>query len=893
MTAPTVPEFIRDSSLWRAFPEGGTQNTQSLRAVLTGADDALEQAFGAGADTETLVHGRAAVMDRVLTVAAGDFVDGTALVAVGGYGRGELHPHSDIDLLFLLAEPPDKAFGEALGRLITLLWDLGLQVGHSVRTVAQCVEDAAADITVATALMEARLLLGDRQLFETMRQRTAPAHVWPSRDFFAAKLKEQQARHRKFGDTAYRLEPNLKEGPGGLRDIQMVGWVAKRHFAAISLHDLVEQQFLTENEHHTLLEGQAFLWRIRFALHRLAGRCEDRLLFDHQLKLAELFGYSDQDHNLAVEQFMQRYYRWVMELERLNEMLLQHYQEAILLTGESAAPTPINRRFQAYKGFLDVTHDKVFERYPYALLEIFLVIAQHRELKGVRASTIRLIRQHRHRIDDKFRRDIVNRSLFMEILRQPGGISHEFRRMNRYGVLAAYWPSFGKIVGRMQYDLFHVYTVDEHTMFVLRNVRRFAVEEWAHDLPFCTGLFKQIPKPEVLYLAVLFHDVAKGRGGDHSELGAEEAETFCLEHGLGSYDAQLVAWLVRHHLILSVTAQRYDISDPVVINRFAEQVGTTIRLDYLYLLTIADIRGTNPELWNDWKNALLTELYHATKYVLRRGLDKPLQRPEVIENTRRAAYSELADYGVREADCNRLWERFDEDYFLRHSGDEIAWHTQAILKAGDSDAAQVLIRPQTDRGCTEIFVHTPDRAHLFAHIAAALTRLGLDILDARIITTRTGETLDTFLVLKESGEPVNEGQHSEEIVEALLAMLRDIDAHPIDVSRPPPRALRSFKIPLEVNFTNEPQSRYTILEVLMADHPGLLARIGRAFIDCHVIVHNARISTIGARAEDLFYVTDTGGQKITDPQTQENIRASLQRHLQELETRHWKLETGN
>jgi len=882
----SLPDAVYTAVDWGSFAREGAvdvTNTSLYRKVLKAADKALHQAFIDGEGASVLVHSRAKIIDYLL-VKIWDLhglqtLRTAALVAVGGYGRGELHPGSDIDLMLLLAQGCNPDAEQRLGTFLTFLWDIGLPIGHSVRTVDDCVREAHKDVTVATNLMESRLLAGSVETFNEMQERTGPKHIWASREFFYAKWQEQQLRHHRYGDTAYKLEPNVKEGPGGLRDIQMVGWVAKRHLNASNLHELVNQGFLTEEEYRTLIAGQSFLWRVRFALHMLSGRAEDRLLFDHQCELAALFGYTDEDHNLAVEQFMQRYYRTVMRLERLNEMLLQLYQEAILYANQAEKPIPINRRFQARRGFLEVTHDSIFQRSPSALLEIFLILQQHPELKGVRASTIRLIRKHRNLLAPKHGDQLEKRSLFMEILRQPRGITNEFRRMHRYGILSAYWPSFARIVGRMQYDLFHTYTVDEHILFVLRNVRRFDMKEYQHVLPFCSQLIKEIPKPELLYLAALFHDIAKGRGGDHSNLGAEEAETFCLQHDLSGYDARLVAWLVRYHLLMSMTAQRQDIGDPDVINEFARCVGSLNRLNYLYLLTVADIRGTNPDLWNDWKDSLLIELYFAAKHAIHRGFDNPILHAEMIEEVKTTALHILEVCQLSRDTCERLWLEFDAEYFLRHSADEIAWHTQSILQGGVHTVPRVLIRQSTARGSTEIFIYTRDHNHLFAHITTVLSRLGLNILDARIITTHAGYTLDTFMVLGESGKPITEDYRIDEIISTLLEMLRDPHQTPQEVSRRAPRKVKYFNVPTSIRFDNDPKSNTTVMELITADHPGLLSNVGKAFIESDVLVNNARITTIGARAEDVFYVTGLDRQPINARRHQKRIREGILRQL--------------
>ncbi|MEJ2575769.1 MAG: [protein-PII] uridylyltransferase, partial [Gammaproteobacteria bacterium] len=596
-----------------------------FKTCLKAGASELEARFEAHDPTEDLVRARALFIDEILTRAWRLHLaetTGATLVAVGGYGRGELHPASDVDVLILTGEDPET-LADPIERFVMLLWDIGLEIGHSVRNIAQCIAEAARDVTVITNLTESRLVTGDAALFERMLAATGPQAMWPSDQYFAAKLAEQEARHRKYDDTAYNLEPNIKENPGGLRDIQMIGWVAKRHFGASTMADLVERGFLTDHEYHSLMSCQSLLWRIRFALHMLTGRHEDRLLFDHQRALAARFGYIDGEANLAVEQFMQAYYRAVMRLNRLNEMLLQHFREAIILKDELGSAVPINRRFQARSGYIEVINQGTFARSPLALLEIFLLLQQHPDLQGVRASTIRLIRAHRHLIDHRFRADIKARSLFMEILRQPSGMTHALRRMNRYGILARYIPAFGNIVGRMQYDLFHVYTVDEHTLRLIRNLRRFAIAQLVDEFPQCSEAFAELPKPELIYLAGLFHDIAKGRGGDHSLLGARDAWDFCKLHELSDYDARLVAWLVEKHLLMSTVAQRKDIEDPAVIQSFAAQVGDVNRLNHLYVLTVADVRATNPKRWNGWKNVLLRQLYRSTRRALTRGLDTP------------------------------------------------------------------------------------------------------------------------------------------------------------------------------------------------------------------------------------------------------------------------------
>ncbi len=855
---------------------------ETYRHVLKAGTDDLRERFELGTPVAELVAGRAALVDRVLQHAWQRFFEGAddiALVAVGGYGRGELHPHSDIDLMVLLGDGAAERHPAGIEAFLMFLWDMGLEVGHSVRSIDECQKEAGADITVATNVIESRLLAGPPALFETMREATGPQRIWPSDRFFEAKWKEQQTRHRKFHDTAYNLEPNVKEGPGGLRDIQMIGWVAKRHFGADTLHDLVGHGFLTESEYQALIDGQNLLWRVRFALHTLTGRREDRLLFDYQRTLARQFGYADGPHNLAVEQFMQNYYRTIMELGRLNEMLLQLFQEAILYAHEDPEPVILNKRFQTRRGFIELRHPDVFDKYPFALLEIFLLLQQHPEAKGVRARTIRLIRDHTALIDDQFRNDLRARSLFMEILRQPSGVNRELHRMNRYGVLAAYLPPFGHIVGRMQYDLFHAYTVDEHSLFVIRNLRRLFIPKYHDELPLCSDIAAKLAKPELLYLGGLFHDIAKGRGGDHSELGAEDAMNFCLHHGLSQYDSRLVAWLVRHHLIMSMTAQRKDISDPDVIHEFAATVGDQMHLDYLYLLTVSDIRATNPELWNSWKDALLRELYIATKDALRRGLERPIDEEEVIDDIQHSARGLLRDGGLSENRIDELWHAPSAEYFLRHTPEEIAWHTRAIADAKPEDLPLVLVEPREQRGSTAIFIYGPAREHQFALTTAVLEQLGLNVVDARVIVSGSGYTLDTYLVLEDTGETIENEHRLDEIRAVLKRELSRPEERTPTVSKRPPRQLKHFDVTTQVSFEQDLGNQRTALELVAADRPGLLSRVGRAFMECGVRLQNARIATIGARTEDVFYITDLNNRPLTDPQKREELREAVIRQL--------------
>jgi [protein-PII] uridylyltransferase len=848
-----------------ALGDAGT-SVDRLREVMQGASGALTQRFLAGESATDLVRDQTGLVDRVIRAAwdrtCGPKLPDAVLAAVGGYGRGELHPYSDVDLLVLLPNKNKRDVREPVSAFLALLWDIGLQVGHSTRTVDECRDESRRDLTTATTLMEARLLLGPEELFRRMEKACAPPDVWPARSFFEAKLKEQQARHGRYDDTAYNLEPNIKGSPGGLRDFQMIVWVAHRHFGTGDLEALVAHRFLNPAQLRILRQGRDFLWRVRFALHVLTGRKEDRLLFDYQSRIAKLFGYQDATYMLAVEQLMQRYYRTVMDLSRLNEMLLQLFQEAILMNPDVEAE-PLNERFQVKNGFLEVVADDVFERQPTAILELFLLLQQQPQLKGVSATTIDLLQRNLYLIDDGFRQDPRSHRLFLQILRAPAGVTHELRRMNLYGVLGRYVPSFGRIVGRMQYDLFHAYTVDAHTLFVVSNLRRFALPRYDHEFPRCSEIMQALPAPEIAYLAGLFHDIAKGRGGDHSELGAVDAEAFCLEHGMSRYEARLVAWLVRHHLKLSMTAQRRDIADPAVIRDFAAQVGDESHLDYLYLLTVADVRATNPKLWNSWKAQLFEELYLATKHALRRGLEKPIDQEELLGERRAAARAQLEASGVDAPTVERVWSQLTDDYFLRCRPETIAWHTRQ-LAAFDPQQQAALIDVHDDPGSggTEIFLYTPQEQHTFALATGVLDELGFTIADARIIPLDNGRSLSTYVVLEQTGERITDPSRHEQIRRHMERALARTDGAPARVTRRAPRQVRMFPIPTVVSFATDEKNNRTVMELVAGDRPGLLSEVGKVLRDKRVVIHTAKIVTLGERAEDVFYVTDRAGQPL-------------------------------
>lgn len=885
-TLETLQDKIFSLADFKTTCSETSSKVEAYREALARARSQLNDQFIAGADVRDLVHAQAWLVDQLLITAWQDLnwdhPNTISLVAVGGYGRGELHPHSDIDLLILLEENSHKQHQSNIEQFITFLWDIGLKVGNSVRSVTQCLEEAQQDITVATSMMESRLLIGSEQLLADTTTAISPANIWPPHAFFAAKREEQRARHQKFNDTDYNLEPNVKESPGGLRDIQVINWVAKRHFDSDNLHDLVSNGFLSETEFNLLSECQEYLWKIRYGLHMFADRAEDRLLFDYQKQLASLFGFEDNDEELAIEQLMQEFYRIVIRTLGLNDMLLQHFDEAILRANEEPVIRQLNERFKVTNDYIEVTDPDVFKQTPSAMLEIFVLMAKHPDIQGVRATTIRLILDHRYLIDDTFRGDNQNTELFMALLRSASGVCTQLQRMRRYGVLGLYLPEFGRITGKMQHDLYHIYTVDAHTMLLLQYVRRMLLGSKEIELPVATQVSQQIPHMELLYIAALYHDIAKGRGGSHAILGAVDAREFCERHGLEQWATDLVSWLVENHLYMSMTAQRKDITDPDVVQNFAEKMQDQLHLDYLFLLTVADINATNPTLWNSWRAQLLRQLYTATKRALSRGLDNPIKRESAIVQKQQQAL-ELLPFNP--SIISFLWRPLAGDYFIQHEAEDIAWHTQAILEHREPDTPLVMFKEMSDQhniGGTQIFIYSHTKHHLFATTAAVLEQLKLNILDARITKTKDDFNLNTYMVLEENGQPLsNDLDRLEEVRSRLVDALRQPQNPPAVARRHTPRWLKHFTMPTQVSISDDEVQGYTVVEVITPDRPGLLARIGRIFLEQGLELQKAKIATLGERVEDVFFITTKDLKPLADVELQEALQAEICTQLDE------------
>ncbi|MBX2808584.1 MAG: [protein-PII] uridylyltransferase [Cellvibrionaceae bacterium] len=882
LKARTIPLSFKQAQFRRDLANSEA-TADTFKKALEAIDHNLNFRFTQGENIRSLIYERAQLIDCILHFVWHQFHwdDKISLIAVGGYGRGELHPKSDIDILLLLDNMHNNVHQERLEQLLTLLWDIGLNIGHSVRTIDECISMAADDITVATSIMESRSLQGPTALLDALQRATAVDHIWSSPEFFTAKVNEQQQRHAKYNHTEYRLEPNVKNAPGGLRDIQTIQWVAKRFFRVDTLAALQNKNFFTEAEYATLMYGEEFLWKVRYGLHMINGHPEERLLFDHQRELAALFGYQDQDTQLAIEQFMHEYYRVVLSNRALNDVLLQFLDEAIINRDSPAKITAINARFQLHNNFLEVTHDQVFNKTPYALLEIFVLAANRPHIAGIRASTIRLIREHSVLIDDTFRQNSKNTQLFMALLRSPYRLVTQLKSMKRYGILGRYLPEFNHVIGQMQHDLFHIYTVDAHTLNTIKIMRKFFLPEAEQRFPFPAAIARQLPKIELLYIAGLYHDIGKGRGGDHSLIGAEDVAVFGRRHGLTRREIRLTQWLVKNHLLMSFVSQKRDLSNPDVIHDFAKEVGDSLHLNYLFALTVADMNATNPDIWNNWRASLLEQLYREAHRALQRGLENPIDREEQIAETQEAAMRIAKTQNQFEEQAIwELWQTAGDAYFLRELPTDIIWHTNGILSHPHPRQPLVMVSDHSadkDYKLTQIFVRAPSGNNIFAAATNALDQLNLSIQDARIYNTISGYTIDTFYVLDQNHAPL---EHNSATIDSIISTIVNElslsdDGYSDIIKRRTPRQLKYFTAPTRTSMSNDLSTDYSILEVISPDRPGLLARIARIFIEFNVKVINAKISTLGERVEDIFFITDKQGNPLSDAHLCDQLQQAI------------------
>ena len=857
-----MPEATPDTA-----PHNAAPLPQTREHYLSTKQAVFAQVLGSKASTRGLQASLRALADATDAVLRqlwqwADMPADWVLVAVGGFGRAELYPHSDVDVMVLLPDDlgePDAAMQARLEAFISGCWDTGLEIGASVRTVAQCVALATEDLTAQTAMLEARLIQGDSPLYarfaQGIREATDPA------TFFVAKVLEMRQRHLKYEDTPYALEPNVKESPGGLRDLHVILWVASAAGLGDSWDALAANGVATPRESTLLQRHERLLGLIRARLHLLANRREDRLVFDLQTQLAETFGYRNSfnsDGRLALrasETLMRRYYWSAKTVSQLNQILLQGIEERLRAAKglPEPQPHPISARFVERAGLLDLTSDDLYQRDPHAILDTFLTYEKAVGVSGLSARVMRALFNARSQMNSDFRSDPVNRATFLAILQQPQGITHALRLMNHTSVLGRYLWVFRRIVGQMQHDLFHVYTVDQHILMVLRNMRRFFMAEHAHEYPFCSQLAAGWDKPWVLYVAALFHDIAKGRGGDHSELGAMEVRRFCHAHGIGDADTELLEFLVSEHLTMSQTAQKQDLSDPEVITAFAERVGNERRLTALYLLTVADIRGTSPKVWNAWRGKLLEDLYHATARVF--GGNVP-DASTLVEANKRDAMVLLARGSMPHQAERALWQTLDVSYFMRHDPGEIAWHTRQISRylVHRADQPDVLVRVRLSpvgEGL-QVMLYAPDKIDLFARACGYFDRSSLSIVDARVYTTRDGHALDTFQVITEV-----QPEHYRELInliESGLCKAMSIATLPAPRTVRTSRRVRYFPITPRLDLRPDDKAQRWLLNISASDRPGLLYAIAQVFARYSVSVLLAKILTLGERAEDSFLI---------------------------------------
>ncbi len=827
------------------------EQVTALRAEVKATQQSLREEYQRTGDAVALLRARSAEVDSVLSKLwkSLDFPASLTLAAVGGYGRGELYPASDIDLLILLTQPPSVALQEKLEKLVSCFWDIGLEIGHSVRTIQECLDEASADISVQTALLEARRISGSEKLFVTFQKRLH-GNLDPL-VFFEAKRLEQQERYLRFNETPYSVEPNFKEAPGGLRDLQVIFWISQAAGYGNTWEDLENNGFITHEGLEQAKSCEEFLRHLRIRMHLLLGRREDRLMFDYQNSLATEYHFESTPETRASEQLMQRYYRNAKAVTLLNTILMQNMGAALAPENEQV-PQSIDDDFQSVGNLLDLRDEELFNRKPSAIFDAFLVMQESHDLHGMTARTLRALWRSRRLITPEFRANPANRQAFIKLFQSESGVLHEFRRMNQLDILGTYLPAFGRIVGQMQHDLFHVYTVDQHILQVFRNLRRFTMSEFAHEYPVCTRAINEFESPWLLYVAAIFHDIAKGRGGDHSELGTVDARNFCEEHALAEEDTELVVWLVKHHLVMSRVAQKEDLSDPDVIGAFCQLVGDQRHLTALYLLTHADIRGTSPKVWNQWKGKLLYDLYMQTQHHL--GQESVTAPHGIIAERQAEAMRLLRFFALSATVHERLWKQLDTVYFLRHSAEEIAWHTRSLHYRIFNDQPVVRARLHQEGEGVQVMVYTKDQPDLFARIVGFFARTGYNIVDAKIHTTAHGYALDSFVLLD-----ISQRDNDREMLSYIEHELEYRLIHQLPPEKPSSgrlsRQVKHFPMKQEATIQGDERGTHFILSLVAADRPGLLYAVANALTEHGANLHTAKITTLGERAEDVFLIS--------------------------------------
>lgn len=865
-----------------------TQANLGVPAWLTQVNQEIDHALSKGISIRQLVTARATAIDELLIALFNLYqLDETdlTLFATGGYGRGELSLHSDVDILLLSPGTIDEKVGEQLNQFVAKLWDIGIEPALAVRTIEESIEVTKGDHTIASTILEARYLVGNEAL------KFAPKNIlektWSQVDFYNAKMAEAKQRYLQNNSTEYNLEPDIKNAPGGLRDIHVIGWVSKRYFRVSKLYDLVQQDFLTEREFDELQQSEDFLWTIRHHLHTLNGRNENKLLFDYQREIAKLMGYEDTPEihdshgNAAIENFMRDYYRCAMHISTLSEMLTAHYYELViepnLSDDKKPKKVPLNALFNQIGNQIAIAHHRVFAQHPDAILQMFLLMGQH-GIKNVRTRTLRALKIAARGIGQAYRDNPKNKQLFLDNIKEQNYLYHRLRTMKRYGVLGHYIPEFGRVTGLMQFDLFHRYTVDAHTLFVVRILHRFTDDKYQSDYNLVNSIYQRIDRKDILVLAAIFHDIAKGRGGDHSKLGEVEAIEFCLHHGMNEADANLVGWLTRQHLLMSSTAQKKDISDPEVVSEFAEIIGNVTHLNHLYVLTVADMNATNSQIWNSWRASLMKQLYTYTRRMLKADIDTPTNRDDMITVNREKATQLMIKQNskMNQQEVITLWDELGDEYFLREIPEDILWHTQEILnhppigKASDKDSEPLVsLREHRDIAldAVQVFVYTQDQENLFAVTMAVFDQMDFDVLDARIITGTRDFALDSYIILDRQGTLLTDPERQDELKNRLITAFKS-PTKPKFSQKRIPRRLKNFSVPTKVRFDENALQNQHMMSLITLDRPSLLAQVGQIFLEQGIEVHSARITTLGEKAEDTFYISDKNDMELSNDKLQ-------------------------
>ncbi|MGX2957332.1 bifunctional uridylyltransferase/uridylyl-removing protein GlnD [Ursidibacter arcticus] len=789
-----------------------------------------------------------------------------ALVAVGGYGRREMFPLSDLDILVLAEQTLDEPTQQKLNELFNLLWDCKLQLGTSIRTLAECISIGKSEISVATNMLESRFIIGNVKLWQQLFEQLHQPDFWAISDFFHAKMAEKQARYERYHNTSYNLEPDLKHSPGGLRDLHLLSWIMLRQYGIYRLEHLLEKGILYPEEYQELQQAEKVLFRMRFALHLQLKRYDNRLRFDRQLQLSEQLGYQG-DGNQPVEAMMKTFFQATQSISQLSQLLLDSFEQEHLHTSKmlqkNVEKQPLDHAFILQNNSIYCIDPACFIQTPHTILELFLHLTQYPQAT-IDTHTLRQLRLSLRKLQRPLSEDPLARQGFIKLFQQPNMVKRAIVPMHQFGVLSAYLPQWKSIEGLMQFDMFHIYTVDEHTIRVMLKLESFLDNRNQETHPLCCELLPALPNLPLLYFSALFHDIAKGREGDHAVEGAIDMRQFAEQHNFSLSDTDYMVWLVAEHLTMSITAQRRDIHDPEVVKAFAKIVGNQTALSALTCLTVADICATNESLWNDWKRSLFRKLFQFTQEQLAIGNEQSIDYQKIEMEHRQQALAQLTQQrSLTETEHQQLiafWQTCPNSYFIRNSPTQLVWHAERYLH--HSKLPMVLVSNQYARGATEIFVHCDDQPQLFARIAHTLSQKKISIHDAQIITGENGRVLDSFIITESNGKPLSD-ERSYDIHQALIKTLTQTEQKPLKLAKKPIKH-QSFKRKTKIRFLANSQKNHTAFELFTLDREGLLAQIGNIFNQHSLNLVNAKITTIGERVEDFFVVTNSQGKALDE-----------------------------